>query len=265
MTTAEDLIRHLRAPDQRGMGRIETAENGADNIDRLSALDAKAQTIRVWDSTIIPGNLQTPDYSGAVIQAAHPKLPHYEVRRRVLLKDQRAKTFLRRTFDENLRAAWFVLGERAVTQCINLHDEGDAHARQLRHILMLSAHEKIVVQVLPDGIVTPGLADQFTLYGLDEDSRVGYVETIMGSWYSTRLDDVAKLHSTYSDIAREAMSPESTRRFIREVLGSWRSKKRESPESTEESGSSSPPSVERVTNALESQERGHPQSWRREP
>ncbi|KOV66575.1 hypothetical protein ADL00_17310 [Streptomyces sp. AS58] len=265
MATAHEIINHLRAPDQRGMGRIETAETGPSNIDRLSALDATAETIRVWDSTIIPGNLQTPAYSGAVIQAAHPKLPHYEVRRRVLLKDQRAKTFLRRTFDENLKAAWFVLGERAVTQCINMQDQGDMHASQLRHVLTLAAHAKIVVQVLPDRVVTPGLADQFTLYGLDEDQRVGYVETIMGSWYSTRLDDVAKLHSTFSDIAREAMSPESTRRFIREVLGSWRSAKKKSPDSTEEPRSSSAASVDRVTNALESQERGAAQPWRREP
>lgn len=265
MATAQEIINHLRAPDQRGMGRIEAAENGADNIDRLSSLDRVAETVRVWDSTIIPGNLQTPAYSGAVIAAAHTKLPGYEVRRRVLLKDQRAKTFLRRTFDESLRGAWFVLGERAVTQCINMQDEGNMHASQLRHLLMLSAHEKIVVQVMPDGVVTPGLADQFALYGLDEDHRVGYVETIMGSWYSTRLDDVAKLHSTFSDIAREAMSPESTRRFIREVLGSWRSRKKASPEHMEESGSSSAPSVERATTALESQERGPAQGWRREP
>lgn len=264
MQTAEELIRQLRAPDQRGMGRADTTETGPSNINRLADLDATAQTIRVWDSTIIPGNLQTPAYSDAVIRAAHPNIPNLEVRRRVIQKEIRQRAFLRRTFDENLSFAWFVLGERAITQCINMGDSGELHSRQLWHLNRLSAHERIVIQVLPEKTVTPGLADQFTLYGLDDDHRVGYVETIMGAWYSTRLDDVAKLHSTYSDIAREAMSPTSTREFIREVLQSWRSAKKESPEPTEENDSSSPHTLDRVTNALESQERARA-PWRMEP
>lgn len=260
MQAAEEIIRCLRAPDQRGMGRIETAETGASNVDHLASLDKTALTIRVWDSTIIPGNLQTPEYSAAVIQAAHPSLPDYEVRRRVLAKEQRARHFLRRTFDPTLKRAWFVIGEQAATNCIDMGDGDATHAVQLRHLLTLSAHERIVIQVLPSSVVTPGLADQFALYGLDEDHKVGYVETIMGSWYSTRIDDVAKLHSTFSDIAREAMSPQSTRIFIREVLASWRSARNTSPEPTTESPSSSPRTVEQEMTALESPRA----SWRTE-
>ncbi|MFD7570685.1 DUF5753 domain-containing protein [Streptomyces sp. NPDC059810] len=249
---AQEIVKNLRAPDQRNMGRIETAEVGADNLNRLSSLDAVATTIRVFDSNVIPGNLQTPDYSASVIRAAHPKLPHYEVRRRVLIKEERARAFLRRTFDEDLIGAWFVIGERAITRCINMEDEGNMHALQLRHLLMLATHGKISIQVMPEKVVTPALAEQFALYGMDDDQRVGYVETIMGSWYSTRLEDVAKLHSTFSDIVREAMSPDSTQMFIREVLASWRSAKNESPALTEDTRSSSAPSRPQETTALES-------------
>lgn len=264
METAEELIRALRATDQHGAGRAETADSGPSNINRLADLDAETQTIRVWDSTVIPGNLQTPAYSDAVIRAAHPRMPAVEVRRRVLKKEQRAKAFLRRTFDEDLVHAWFVIGEHAITKCIPLDDEGDMHAQQLWHLQRLAAHEKIIIQVLPEKVVVPGLADQFTLFGLDGGYRVGYVETIMGAWYSTRSEDVAKLHSTFSDIAGEAMSPMSTRNFIREVLGTWRSAKRKSPESTEENPSSSARTRGQVTSALESQEAPRA-PWRTEP
>lgn len=269
---ASMLINQLRAPDQRGMGRIETVESGAANIDRLAALDEAAATIRVWDSSIIPGNLQLPAYSAAVIHAAHPKLPHYEVRRRVLLKDMKARTFLSRTFDPELRTASFVIGERAIITCMNLEDRGEIHAAQLRHLLTLSASDKVSIQVLPGTVVPPGLADQFALYSLDAEHRVGYIETIMGAWYSSRLDDVAKLFSTYSDIEKEAMSPESTRQFLREVLTSWRSKKKMSPAPTEERGSSSPPTpgpiasgyLDRARIAQEPQD--HTRApWRMEP
>ncbi|MET9385327.1 DUF5753 domain-containing protein [Streptomyces sp. NPDC002928] len=264
MQTAEQLIRALRSPDQRGVGRAETTESGPSNINRLADLDAEAETIRVWDSMVIPGNLQTPAYSEAVIRAAHPRLGGIEVRSRVLRKEARARAFLRCILDEYLNFAWFVIGERAITHCLNLDDGGEAHSQQLQHINRLAAHEKIVIQVLPDGVVTPGLADQFTLYGLDVEYRVGYVETIMGAWYSTRLEDVAKLHSTFSDIAGAAMAPTATREFIREVLSTWRSVKKESPESTEESRSSSPRTPRPATSALESPERPRA-PWRTEP
>lgn len=256
---ADDVIRHLRAPDQSGMGRVETTGPGSSNIDHLLALDQRALTVRVFDARVVPGNLQTQAYSGSVIQAAHPKLPHYEVSRWVQLKEQRTRAFLRRTLGEDLKAAWFVIGERAVTHCLSRED----HASQLQHLLMLSAHEKIVIQVVPERTVVSGMADQFALYGLEGDRRVGYVETIMGSWYSTRLDDVAKLHSTFSNIAREALAPEPTRNFIREVLNSWQSAKRKSPEPTRESTSSSPRTPLRALTALESQERAW--GWRQEP
>lgn len=264
MQTAEELIRGLRSPDQRGTGRAETADSGPSNINRLADLDAETATVRVWDSTVIPGNLQTPTYSDAVIRAAHPRMPDHEVRRRVIQKEIRARAFLRRTFEETLWHAWFIIGEQAITKCINLADEGEMHSRQLWHLTRIAAHERITIQVLPEKVVTPGLADQFTLYGLDEDNRVGYVETIMGAWYSTRPEDVAKLHSTFSDIAREAMSPMSTRDFIREVLSSWRSARKESPESTEENLSSSAPTARPETSALESPERPRA-PWRTEP
>lgn len=260
MQPAEELIRQLRAPDQRGMGRIEATDSGPSNINRLADLDATATHIRVWDSTVIPGNLQTPEYSDAVIRAAHPRLPAIEVRRRVIRKETRARAFLRRTFDEALTHAWFVIGERAITQAVRLDDGGSVHASQLWHLSRLAAHEKVIVQVLPHNIVTPGLADQFSLYTLDEDNRVGYVETIMGSWYSTRLEDVAKLHSTFTEIGSQAMSPSATRAFIREVLSTWRSAKTESPEPTEERASSSPRTPRPETTALAPRT-----PWRTEP
>lgn len=251
---AEQLIASLRASDQWGMGRVEASDAGPSNINRLADLDAAATHIRIWDSTVIPGNLQTPGYSGAVIRAAHPRLSHEELLRRVQRKEQRARAFLRRTFNNPFERAWFVIGERAVTQAVRLDDGGARHADQLWHLTRLAAHGRIVIQVLPDRVVTPGMADQFSLYTLDDDHRVGYVETIMGSWYSTRSEDVAKLHSTFSDIGSAAMSPSATRTFIREVLTTWRSARKTSPEPTGESDSSSPPTPPRVTSVLESQD-----------
>lgn len=252
MQTTEELIRYLRAPDQRGVGRVESAESGGPNIERLAQLDAQALTIRAWDSTLVPGNLQTPRYSEAILRAAQPHLSGFELRRRVALKEQRARAFLGRLEgQENPPRVYVAIGERALTHPTGVSEE--VHREQLQHLLDVSERQTLSLQVMPDDIRP--LADQFTVFALDADHRVGYVETILGSWYSTRLEDVARLHSAFSGIGREAMSRQKTRAFIGEVLDSWRSAKRKSRARTEEGDSSSPRTQGQVTSALESQER----------
>ncbi|MFJ5950710.1 DUF5753 domain-containing protein [Streptomyces noursei] len=251
MSHVDELIENLRAPDQRGMGRVERVENGVTSIDRLAALEAHAKTIRAWDQQAIPGLLQTPRYSAAVIQVANPRLPAMEVRRRMLLKSARTEAFLTRTRVRGLGMAWFVIGESAIVH--SFRDQEETHALQLRHLLTMSGHAKVMIQVLPAHKIPAGLADHFTLYGLEEDKadpdtgsrlptkRVGFLETIMGDWYSTRLDDLAALHSAFSELIRDAMTPEASRTFIREVLASWRATQRTtSPEPTMGNPSSSP-------------------------
>ncbi|WP_202534753.1 DUF5753 domain-containing protein [Streptomyces sp. SID3212] len=217
------------------------------NIDRLSALDQAALTVRTWDSTVIPGNLQIMRYSERIIKAAHPRMASIELRRRVLLKDRRSKEFLRRCLTDEFEAAYFVIGERAITS--GLSDGADAHVVQLMHILELSKHDKISIQVLPDIEVVPHLASSFMMYGFGGKDRVGYVETIMGSYYSSRLEAMAGLHSAFSDIVSVSMSQSHTRDFIKEALTSWQTARKQSLEHTRGSRSRSPHTPLRETTA----------------
>lgn len=240
---AEELTKQLRAPDQRGCGRVQQIETGADNIDRLAALDASAVAVREWNSAVIPGNLQTIAYSAAIIKAAHWRLPSQEVRRRVLLKSARSRAF---TSNDSLEYACFVVGERAIVGAIT----GDAeHIEQLEHLLILARMPRFVVRVLPEDPPPPGMADSFSLYRLDDEHRVGYVETVMGAWYSTRSDDITRLSSVFDEIRRIAMSPPDSERFIRGVLESWQGRKTESLASTAERPSSSVRTPRRETTA----------------
>lgn len=261
MQTTEELIRYLRAPDQRGIGRVESTESGGPNIERLAQLDAQALTIRVWDSALVPGNLQTPRYSEAILRAAQPHLSGYELRRRVTFKERRAQALLDRLESrENPPRVYVAIGERALTHPMGMSEE--VHQEQLQHLLDVSGRQTLSLQVMPDN-VRP-LADQFTIFALDADHRVGYVETILGSWYSTRLEDVARLHSAFSGIGREAMSRQKTRAFIGEVLSTWRSARKRSPGSGEESPSDSPRTHGQATSVSESQD--SPRApWRTEP
>lgn len=236
MPEVEQLVRRLRADDQRGMGRAETMASGISSIDRLAELEAEATTFKAFDHQVIPALLQTPEYSAAVIRAAHPNLSDNEIEYRAVLKMGRVQQFLTRTMNPAVSGfgrACFVIGEQAILAA--LRNRVHIQAGQLRHLLMMSANERLSIQVLPTYIVPNGFAEHFTLYGFmpngdGSTARVGFLETIMGDWYSTKLADVTKLSSTFNELSAEAMSAGKSRRFIREVLQSWRVSS--SPEST---------------------------------
>jgi hypothetical protein len=257
MTHVDQLIRDLRAPDQRGAGRADTMETGVDSIDRLRRLEDRAYSIRAWTKDTIPALLQTPDYSAAIIRASNPTLPMMEIRRRMLLKNARAESFRQRCAqDETLAHGVFVIGEHAIVHALG--DGSEVHARQLAHLLSMADSQRVTIVMLGGHVVPPRLADDFTLYHLHDNepdpstgqippiARVGFVETVMGDWYSTRLDDMSNLHHTFAELLFESQNPEQTRTFIREVLETWQAaQKGTSLELFRGSDSDSPPTPTR--------------------
>lgn len=229
--SAGHLIRGLRDPDQRGVGRTVQMDSGLDSLHRLIELEVGASTIQAVDLQFIPALLQTPQYSRALVRASHPNLPAAEVTRRAMLKTTRQQVFAFRALGDPSRPpgvkANFVIGEQAIIACIR----GDmaVHHGQLSYLLEIAQQGHLVMQILPMGTIPPACASHFTLYSLrgDEDDgepmmhRVGFMESIMGDYYSTRSDDVSRLACAYADLAREAMGPEESARFIEEVLLSW--------------------------------------------
>ncbi|MDH2390432.1 DUF5753 domain-containing protein [Streptomyces sp. HNM0663] len=222
----EELIGLLRAPDQSGQGRVEQTAYGGPNIERLAALDAHASSLRSYSLLTVPGLLQDPEYGMHVIRAALPRLPDHELRRRVLMKSARAVSFLERARRGEVRAA-FVLGEQSLAHAPGL-DAVEAHRKQLRRLLAMTDIHSLSVQILPFHTVPPQFASQFSLWAFAKEpdreaelarKAVGYCESIMGGSYSTRLDDMATMHSTFADLVSLAWPPSRSRSHIAELLG----------------------------------------------
>lgn len=243
ITTADQALRHLRAPDQRNMGRAQTAEYGEATAEILAEIEATAVTVRSWNPLIIPGLLQTQRYATAAIRTACPSLPGQEVARRAQVRMDRIQAFRSRWEMENSRVgrAFFMIGQAAITKPIQ---PAGVHAYTLAHVLNLSrTWPGIDIRILPDDVPTPGLAGQFTLYALegtlDETGnrrpgpRMGYLETLIGGWYTTRMEDVSRFYQAFAEMLGAAMSPTETRHVIqREQEKCW---------NTMEHDSSSPP------------------------
>lgn len=213
--TPDDIIRALRAPDQRSCGRM-AGGMGPAATDRLATLDAASESIRSWSPLLIPGLLQTTLYALAAIRSRTPSLPDEEAGRRMQTRLWRQENFLRRMYGLGDTYAWFIMGEAALTQSVT---SADFHAHQLQHLLdVIDAYPRIKVRVLPDHASTAGTMEPFSIHALEDGPRVGHLETIVGGWYTTRSEDIVRLYSAFAVLGKSALEPTETRRVIAECL-----------------------------------------------
>ncbi|MFB7484828.1 DUF5753 domain-containing protein [Streptomyces anulatus] len=229
----DDVFRALRARDQRNMGRM-AGGMGTEATDRLAELDSLAQTIRAWSPHLVPGLLQTDTYAAGAIKTMTPSLSGYELTARVKRRAVRRAQFLtdwRGPRTPRTGLAYFLVGEAAVVHpTLSAH----GHAAQLRRLAeIIDKFPRIVVQVLRDGVPTPGHAGPFSLHGLADGTRMGHLESLVGGWYTTEPEDIARMYSAFSDMSSQALTPAETREFIAEEINTcWGS--------TTESSSASP-------------------------
>jgi hypothetical protein len=218
----EEVIQALRAPDQQGTGRVEHLDHGARSLDRLRELERRAVSVWSLDTQVIPGVLQTPAYSAAIIRAANRRLSGDDVRRRMLLKNARVEQLKQRLRGHHPPEVMFVIGELAILRAA--HGVADG-GQQLRYLMEVARNPRCIVKVLPTSVITPGLTEHYTMYGLwshDEGRRfLGYVETAMGGWYSTRTGDLLRLHRAWNEAIDLAKAPSASLAFIGEVLEKW--------------------------------------------
>ncbi|MFF7158108.1 Scr1 family TA system antitoxin-like transcriptional regulator [Streptomyces sp. NPDC008139] len=222
MSTPQEALRMLRAPDQRHQGRAAEPDVGEVTAEHLAAIEAFAVTVRAWNPSLVPGPVQTTRYAAGAIRTTAPAIPPSEVQRRAHQRAARADQFLTRWSTGAVNEAVFVIGERALTQPL-VH--ADAHRAQLRQLLAVSVLPNVHVHVVPEGRAVPGRLGQMSVYALEPTAhgggngvRVGYLETPVGGWYTTRTEDIARLHGAFAEIIGAALDLDGTRAFLTEVL-----------------------------------------------
>lgn len=207
----------LRAADQQRMGKV-AGGMGADATDRLADLDDCSTAYRSWSPSLIPGALQTPGYAAGAIKDRTPSLDAHEIARRVTSRRRRTEAFLAKRTHAMGPLGWFVIGERAITHpTMNSH----VHADQLRELVEIPEnYHNVKIQVLRTH--APRLADEvFSIFSLDPGPVVGHLETLIGGWYTVASEDIARLHSVFSDLMGLAMGWQESREFILEELECW--------------------------------------------
>jgi transcriptional regulator with XRE-family HTH domain len=176
-------------------------------------LEAEASSVRVYESELVDGLLQTPDYYRAFLRTAPAAAGDDEAERKIEVRLARQE---RLTGDDPLEY-WAVLNEAVIRRVVG---GADVMRRQLDHITEMAKLPHVNVQILPFGAgVHPAMEGAFRILGFPEaaDPDVVYLENQAGSLYLEEAAEIDRYARMFSHLIAKALDPEESRRMIARI------------------------------------------------
>lgn len=174
-------------------------------------LETAAASLRIYQSLVVPGLLQTRTYAEAVIAGSSPEVAPADVEKRVNVRMRRQDRI--RETEQPLRL-WAVFDEAALRRVVG---NEQIMREQLDHLVEVSELPHVTVQVLPfETGAHPGVTGQYAILEFPEesDSSVIYLEGVTSDLYLEKSDDVHNYSMMYEHLRAQALNPEQTRKFI---------------------------------------------------
>ncbi|TCO52423.1 helix-turn-helix domain-containing protein [Actinocrispum wychmicini] len=183
---------------------------------RFADLEVSATEIRCYESSLVPGLLQSPAYVRAIIEDGdgiwwEPSDPEPDERISFRM-DRQEKTL----YGDTHKSFWFVIGEEALRANVA---GPDVMREQLRHIQKLcDERPDLTVQVLPQGTPSnPIRGGAFTLFDFAGAAPpVGVYSVVFGSeLYFDEPSDTASLRRAFARLSDQlALDPIESARLI---------------------------------------------------
>jgi transcriptional regulator with XRE-family HTH domain len=186
-------------------------------------LEAEAVSIKDYDSAVIPGLLQTPDYVRSLHKDVAPQRDAPPLTPDVI--DQRVEERLRR--QQILRRTeppplefWAVLDEAVLHRVIG---SADVMRGQLRQLIDVSGMPNVTVQILP---FTAGahraLGSTFNILQFSGPlPDVVYIEGLLGWIFIERREDIARHKNAFERLSEIAAQPGDSVDIIEKTIGSF--------------------------------------------
>lgn len=175
-------------------------------------LEAEAEAISEYQSSTVPGLLQTREYARAVLGVWRPT-DTAEQREQTVNSRLERQRLLTRGKPPEFRV---VLDEAVLRREVG----GPAVMRaQLQRIVQLSELPSVTVQVLPfEAGAHPGMDSIFILLDFaDPIPSVVYVDGLIGQVYIEQPDDVMRYREVFTDLSRCALDPARSRDLVNRV------------------------------------------------
>jgi transcriptional regulator with XRE-family HTH domain len=145
-------------------------------------MEEAATSIRVYEPQFVPGLLQIPTYTAAVLAVCD--IPLGEAERHVILRKERQRRFL-----EGRLKLWAIIEETALRRPVG---STEILRDQLRYLLSLSDRPNFTLQIIPWGMGGHAVPSGFTILRFAEPDLpdVAYLEHLTGALYFDKKSDV---------------------------------------------------------------------------
>ncbi|MFI2433354.1 helix-turn-helix domain-containing protein [Streptomyces sp. NPDC018693] len=210
---ASVLLQLLRRAGEPGWWQRYDKRLMPEWFDRLVGLQEAATAIRTFETQYVPGLLQTPAYTRAVVWRGLPTASAREVERRVELRTRRTQ-LLERVDAPQL---WVVLDESILLRVLGGHE---VMREQLDHLLAMARRPQVTVQIVPLDVThasAPGFPLTYLRFGGSDLPDVVYLEQIRSATFLEDQDETEEYRVTLDRLADEALNPRESLALIEET------------------------------------------------
>jgi Domain of unknown function (DUF5753)/Helix-turn-helix domain len=180
-------------------------------------LEAAAVSISDFQSSVVPGLLQTADYARAGHEGAMPRLSPEEIGRRIEAKLTR-QNLLTQPNPPSFKA---VLDEAVLHRAVG----GPRVMRaQLERLIEITDLPNVTVQVIPFTVgAHPGVESNFNILEMSAPATgVVFVEGLVGFVYLERASDLERYCRIFERLQSIALGPKDTINLIAKIRASMR-------------------------------------------
>lgn len=173
-----------------------------------------ATDVVVWSLTVMPGLLQTSDYSRALAHASG--MPEPDVEQRVMVRAGRREVLMRRSDPLRLRA---LVHENALREPAA---PPEVLAEQLTFLAEMGERDNVELRVVPARVGWhPGLMGPFVLYEFPDASPVLHFEHFSSGAFVPEPDDVRAYREALDILDGIALSPADSAAFALRIAEEW--------------------------------------------
>ncbi|GDY34008.1 DUF5753 domain-containing protein [Gandjariella thermophila] len=172
--------------------------------------ERSATAITEWSPGIVPGLLQVPEYTRAIMQSAGIKQDDIDIR--VMVRSGRCEVITRHDPVDYVA----LLDEAALYETIG---SVPVREHQLHHLREIAERSNIAVQIVPARIGWhPGLAGPFVLYDFPDTPSVVYLEHYSSAAFIPHKHEVERYRKAADKLRAIAMNAADSSAFISKVI-----------------------------------------------
>jgi transcriptional regulator with XRE-family HTH domain len=173
-------------------------------------MEEAATSIRIYEPQFIPGLLQTPRYTAAVLTMCD--IPIGEAERHVILRKER-----QRRFTEGRVKLWVIIEETALRRPIGSRE---ILLDQLQYLLSLTDMSNLTLQIIPFGRGGHAVPSGFTIlrFGDSDLQDVAYLEHLTSALYFDKKSDVDRYLLAMERLSIVSAKPSETPGLLAAII-----------------------------------------------